>query len=79
MSDAGNRMRGPELGVLIAWWGWKLGGAIAAIAAATLYCLDPNFLGHGGLVKNDVLMSLVMFGMMYLAWRVGIRATIPRK
>src|SRR5687767_4740019 len=32
------------LGALIAWWAWRLGGAIAAVVAVALFALDPNFL-----------------------------------
>jgi hypothetical protein len=45
---------GVLLGALIAWYAWKISGAIAALIAACLFALDPNFLGHAPLVKNDV-------------------------
>src|ERR1700722_377526 len=41
------------LAIVIARWTWRIGGPIAAVAATFLYCLDPNFLGLGPLVKND--------------------------
>jgi hypothetical protein len=63
------------LGGLIAWWGWQLGGSIAAIAAAFLFALDPNFLGHGPLVKNDVPLALVTCGLFLAVWRAGRRMT----
>ena len=37
---------GVVLAALVAWWAWDLGGRWAALIAAGLYCLDPNFLGH---------------------------------
>jgi hypothetical protein len=32
--------------------------AIAAVLATALVCLDPNFIGHASLVKNDIALSL---------------------
>ena len=45
------------LGALIAWWAWRLAGRIAAIVALAFFCLDPNFLAHGAIVKDDVPMA----------------------
>jgi 4-amino-4-deoxy-L-arabinose transferase-like glycosyltransferase len=67
---------GVALGAVIAWWGWKLGGAVAALTAVTLYCLDPNFLAHAPLVKNDVPLSLVTVSLIVATWRAGRRLTI---
>src|SRR5437867_4926813 len=64
-----------SLGALLAWWGWCLGGPITAIAAALLYSLDPNFLGHGPLVKNDVALAFLMLVVGYGLWQLGRRAT----
>ena len=64
------------LGAVIAAWSWKLGGAAAAIAATTCFCLDPNFLAHAPLVKNDVSMTLVAIAMFAIAWSVGRRARV---
>src|SRR5207244_8359883 len=44
---------GVALGLLLAGWAWKLGGPAAAVAATALFALDPSFLGHAPLVKND--------------------------
>ncbi len=63
---------GIGLGALIAWWAYQLGGPVAAIAAAALFCLDPNFLAHAPLVKNDVPLSLLMCAMCYVLWRFGL-------
>ena len=63
------------LGGLTAWWGWQLGGSIAAIVAVALFALDPNFLGHGPLVKNDVPLALVTCGLFLAVWRAGRRMT----
>jgi hypothetical protein len=62
-------------GALAAWWAWQLGGRIAAVVAALLFALDPNFLAHGPLVKNDAAMALMTLAVACAAWRVGRRAT----
>jgi hypothetical protein len=67
---------GVGLGVMIAFWGWRLGGAVGAVAACLFFAFDPNFLGHAPLVKNDVSFSLVMLGLAYAVWRAGQRITI---
>jgi hypothetical protein len=66
---------GTALGLLIAWWAWKLGGAAAAVAATVLYTFDPGFLGHSPLVKNDVPFTLVMLGVLFTVWQLGRRIT----
>src|SRR5207249_10798181 len=59
---------GAALALLLAWWTWKLAGPIAAIAATALFCLDPNFLAHSALVKNDVPLALLMLWLMAAVW-----------
>jgi hypothetical protein len=59
------------LGVLISYWSWKIGGPIAAVAATTLFCFDPNFLAHASLMKNDVAFAMSMFGLAMALWRAG--------
>ncbi len=63
---------------LICWWGWKLGGAVASIVAGLFFALDPNFLAHAPLVKNDVVFSLAMTALACAAWWVGRAVTWPR-
>jgi hypothetical protein len=67
---------GATLGIVIITWAWKLAGPVAGVIAAILYCLDPNALGYGPLVKNDVSMSLVLTGAFMALWYVGRRLTI---
>ncbi|HSI36496.1 MAG TPA: hypothetical protein VK986_23125, partial [Tepidisphaeraceae bacterium] len=62
---------GAGLGALVAWWGWRLGGTAAAVLAACLYCLDPNFLAHAALVKNDVAISLATLAAAMAVWAGG--------
>jgi len=66
------------LGALIAWWAWRLRGPVAAVVAAAAFALDPNFLAHGPLVKNDVPIALLFVAFMASVWLTGQRATLPR-
>jgi len=68
-------LAGMALAALIGWWAWKLGGLIPAVAATYLYCLDPNFLGHAGLTKNDVASALTYLATAYFLWRSGRQIT----
>jgi hypothetical protein len=61
------------LGALIARWAFELGGAVASVAAAFLFALDPNFLAHGPLVKNDVAVAGLLLALAHTAWRSGPR------
>ena len=77
---------GLGLGALIGWWSWRLAlnferadrfiAVVAAIVATGFYSLDPNFLGHASLVKNDVPLSLVMLALIISVWRMGQRVTV---
>jgi len=62
---------GVALAALIGLWAGQLAGAAAAVAATFVYCLDPNFLGHAPLVKNDVPMALAYLAAAYALWRAG--------
>jgi hypothetical protein len=69
---------GMILGAAIAWWAWRLGGPIAGVVAAGAFSLDPNFLAHAPLIKNDVPITLVFFLLMGSVWLLGERATVLR-
>lgn len=69
---------GVLLGVLIAWWAWRLAGALAAGVALFAFCLDPNFLAHSPLIKNDVPLALALTALMAAVWLLGERATLWR-
>lgn len=60
--------------VLYAWprqhWGERAG-----LLSLTLFTFDPNFLGHGHLVTNDVAMSLALIGVV---WALEKFLTRPR-
>jgi hypothetical protein len=64
------------LGALLARWAYELAGGVAAIVAAALFAFDPNFMGHGALVKNDVPITLLMLLLMFGAWQFGRRASL---
>ncbi len=66
---------GVMLGALIAWWAWRLSGATAALIATTLFALDPTFLGHASLVKNDVMASLTTLALAISLWQFGVRGS----
>jgi hypothetical protein len=63
------------LGAVVAWWSWRLGGFVAAVAATAAFAFDPNILGHAALVKNDLSLTLVMLLLMIAVWRAGKRLT----
>jgi hypothetical protein len=64
------------LGGLIGWWAWRLGGAIAATVATAAFALDPNFLVHTPLVKNDVFFALTALLTAYCLWIAGKRLSV---
>jgi hypothetical protein len=67
---------GIALGALVITWAWKLGGAITAVVAATMFCLDPNLLGHASLVTTDLAVTLAMAGAVLATWCLGRRLTV---
>jgi hypothetical protein len=66
---------GACLAVVTAWWGWQIAGPAAGVFACLMFCLDPNFLGHSPLVKNDVALALTFVCLTAAAWLVGLRLT----
>lgn len=73
---AGMAALGALVAGALAWWTWRLAGAAAAVMATALFALDPNFLAHAPLVKNDVAFAGAMLGASFAAWRLG-RAVTP--
>jgi 4-amino-4-deoxy-L-arabinose transferase-like glycosyltransferase len=69
---------GVALGALIAWWAWRLAGPRAAIVSVVFFSLDPNFLAHAPLLKDDVPITFALLAVMACVWLVGERATLPR-
>ncbi len=69
---------GVALGALIATWAWQLGGPAAGIIAAAVFSLDPNFIAHAPLAKNDVAAALGFAATAFALWHVGRGVTWMR-
>jgi hypothetical protein len=69
---------GVALGALIAWWAWRAWGPVAVAVGTGCFALDPNFLAHAPLVKNDVAVALLATAAAMVVWRLGQRVTIGR-
>jgi len=63
------------LGVFIFVWSRELYGLNAAIAALSIYCLDPNVLAHSSIVHTDLPFSLFFFAGTYYFLRTLKQAT----
>jgi hypothetical protein len=61
---------------LIAWCAWQFAGPLAAVVAAAAFSLDPNFLAHGLIVKNDVPVAMLATALAIAVWRAGRAATL---
>lgn len=61
------------LATTIALWTWRRWGPWASLVATSLLAYDPNFLGHGHLVTNDVAVA----GAYLLTWLV-LRRMVER-
>ena len=66
---------GVLLAVVLCTWAWRLAGPAAAVAACTLFCLDPNFIAHTPLVVNDVPLSLIVCALSFALWSAGRHLT----
>ncbi len=64
------------LGVLMASWSWQLGGAVAAVVATLMFTLDPNFLAHASLMKNDVVFAFALLLLSWALWKGGQKLTL---
>ncbi|HET7435140.1 MAG TPA: glycosyltransferase family 39 protein, partial [Thermoanaerobaculia bacterium] len=67
---------GVALALLVFFWSRALWGAWGAALSAALFCLDPNFIAHSGLVTTDVGVSLFMFAAVFFLWRALQRFTV---
>jgi len=61
---------GVALGVAIFVWSYSLWGLEGAAISLLLFCFDPNFIAHSGLVTTDVGSSFFIFLAVYFFWRV---------
>jgi 4-amino-4-deoxy-L-arabinose transferase-like glycosyltransferase len=66
---------GCVLAAVTAWWARRIAGDVAAVIAVAALCLDPNFLAHAPLVKNDVATALCLMLLMAAVSLLGERAT----
>ena len=64
------------LGGLVAAAAWRLGGPVAAVVATALFSLDPNFIAHGPLMKNDVAITVALTLLVAAAAWAGRRASV---
>ncbi len=60
---------GVALAVLVFSWSRELFGFAGGVLSLALFCFDPNFIAHSGLVTTDVGEALFMFGAIYYLWR----------
>jgi hypothetical protein len=67
---------GIGLGLMIFLWSRELFGMAGAVLSLALYCFDPGFIAHSGLVTTDVGVSTFMFGSAWMVWRAARRFTL---
>ncbi|HXG51859.1 MAG TPA: hypothetical protein VNN77_10680 [candidate division Zixibacteria bacterium] len=65
------------LGILVFLCARDLYGELAALAALSLYCLDPNITAHSSIIHTDVPFALFFFAGTYAFWRASCRLTWP--
>jgi 4-amino-4-deoxy-L-arabinose transferase-like glycosyltransferase len=63
------------LAAAIFWWSFRLWGLAGAVLSLLLYCFDPNFIAHSGLVTTDVGAACLMFISIYCFWRACLDFT----
>ena len=61
---------GLGLALLVFLWAREWFGLGRGILSLALFCFDPNFIAHSGLVTTDVGISLFLFGAVYFLWRI---------
>ncbi|HEY4357792.1 MAG TPA: glycosyltransferase family 39 protein [Acidobacteriaceae bacterium] len=66
------------LATLLFFCAREMFGDKPAVFALLLFCLDPNFLAHGGYVTTDIGASLTMLAAIYAFYRYVKRPTIGR-
>ena len=60
---------GVALAVLVFSWSRQLFGFAGGVLSMALFCFDPSFIAHSGLVTTDVGEALFLFGSVYFLWR----------
>src|SRR5438552_2955458 len=61
---------GVALGIAIFVWSYSVWGLEGAAISLLLFCFDPNFIAHSGLIATDVGSSCFIFVSVYFFWRV---------
>lgn len=51
-------------------WSLRMWGLPGAVVSLLLFCFDPNFIAHSGLVTTDVGATSLMFIAVFFFWRV---------
>ena len=69
---------GVALAVIIFCWSYELWGIWGAAFSLLLFCFDPNFIAHSGLVTTDVPAALAYAATLYAFWRFARRMTLAR-
>ena len=64
------------LALLVFLWAREWFGMAGGILSLALFCFDPNFTAHSGLVTTDVGVSLFIFGAVYFLWRICRRLEV---
>ena len=67
---------GLGLALLVFLWAREWFGLAGGILSLALFCFDPNFIAHSGLVTTDVGVSLFLFGAVYFLWRICRRLEV---
>lgn len=60
---------GAGVGLFVFLWARNLFGLAGAVLPTALFCFEPNFIAHSGLVTTDIGVTLFMFGTLYFLWR----------
>ena len=67
---------GLALAVLVFLWARVWFGFAGGVLSLALFCFDPNFIAHSGLVTTDAGEALFLFGTIYFLWRVCRRLEV---
>jgi 4-amino-4-deoxy-L-arabinose transferase-like glycosyltransferase len=65
------------LALVIFLWSRELWGWWGAAISTVLFCVDPNFIAHTGLVTTDVGASLFFVAAIWFFWRATRQFTWP--
>jgi hypothetical protein len=68
---------GVLLALIIFFWSLELFGPAGALVSLAIFCFDPNFIAHSGLVTTDVPICSFVTGALYFLWRSLRRLTVP--